>query len=85
MVGFAEDFRYGIRQIRHSPGFFAVAALLLAVGMATSTQIFTLVDALFLRELPVSDPRSLVQLFEQQAKRPAEPYFDYSFYKSARA
>jgi putative ABC transport system permease protein len=81
MVGFAEDFRYGIRQIRHSPGFFVVAALLLAVGVATSTQIFTLVDALFLRELPVNDPRSLVQLFEQQAKRPAEPYFDYSLYK----
>lgn len=81
MVGFAEDLRYGIRQIRRSPGFFAVAALLLAVGIATSTQIFTLVDALFLKPLPVSNPQNLVQLFEQQAKRPAEPYFDYAFYR----
>jgi predicted permease len=80
VVDFTQDFRYGLRQIRHSPGFFAVAALLLVIGIAASTQIFALVDALLLRPLPVSNPQNLVQLFEQQARRPADPYFDYRFY-----
>jgi predicted permease len=81
VVDFIQDFRYGLRQIGRSPGFFAVAALLLAIGTAASTQIFALVDALLLRPLPVSNPQNLVQLFEQQAKRPADSYFDYRFYK----
>lgn len=72
--------RYALRQVRRSPGFFAVAAFLIALGTAAATQIFTLVDALLLRPLPVRDPHNLVQLFEQQPKRPADPYFDYRFY-----
>jgi len=70
-----------LRQIRQSPGFFIVATLLLSLGIAATTLIFTLVDALLLRPLPVRDPQNLVQLFELQQKRPAEPYFDYRFYK----
>jgi predicted permease len=81
MADFAQDFRYAVRQIRNSPSFFAIAALLIALGLAATTQIFTLVDALLLRALPVRDPQNLVQLFELQPKRPAEPYFDYRFYK----
>jgi predicted permease len=70
-----------LRQIRQSPGFFIVAKLLLSLGIAATTLIFTLVDALLLKPLPVRDPQDLVQLFELQQKRPAEPYFDYRFYK----
>jgi predicted permease len=81
MADFSQELRYGVRQIRRSPGFFAIATLLIALGIAATTQIFTLVDALLLRPLPVSDPHNLVQLFEQQPKRPAEPYFDYRFYQ----
>ena len=80
MRDFAQDIRYGLRQIARSPSFFALASLLIALGIAATTQIFTLVDALLLRPLPVRDPRNLVQLFEQQPKRPAEPFFDYHFY-----
>jgi|HubBroStandDraft_3_1064219.scaffolds.fasta_scaffold05081_2 predicted permease len=75
-----QDLHYGLRQIRRSPGFFGVAALLVALGIAATTQIFTLVDALLLRPLPVRDPQNLIQLFEQQPRRPAEPFFDYHFY-----
>ena len=75
MIDFVQDLRYGIRQIRRSPGFFIIAALLISVGVAASTQIFALVDALLLREIPVSHPQNLVQLFEQQAKRPGRPVF----------
>src|SRR5437868_832038 len=78
---FAQDLRYAARQVRRSPGFFAVAALLIALGVAANTQIFTLVNTLLLRPLPVRDPQNLVQLFEIRAKLPAYPYFDYPLYK----
>ena len=76
-----QDFRNAIRQLRRSPGFFATAAVLIAVGIAAATQIFTLVDAVLLRPLPVRDPQSLVQLFVIHPKRPADPYFGYRFYE----
>jgi hypothetical protein len=75
-----QDLRYGLRQFRRSPGFFAIAALLIALGIAANTQIFTLVDGLLLRPLPVRDPQNLVQLFEVRPKLPAYAYFDYRFY-----
>ncbi len=81
MIGIAQDFRYGFRQIRRSPGFFAVTILLIAVGIAATTQIFTLVDVLLLRPLPIRNPQNLVQLFERQANRPADPFFGYRFYQ----
>jgi hypothetical protein len=56
MNGFAQDVRYGIRQLRRSPGFFAIAASLIALGIAATIVIFTLVNALLLRPLPVADP-----------------------------
>jgi len=78
---FVQDVRYAARQFRRSPGFFAVAALLIALGVAANTQIFTLVNTLVLRPLPVRDPQNLVQLFEIRPKVPAYPYFDYPLYK----
>ncbi|HEY6387713.1 MAG TPA: hypothetical protein VIX91_18715 [Candidatus Acidoferrum sp.] len=57
-------FRHAARQFRRSPGFFFAAALLVALGVAANTQIFTLVNALLLRPLPVKNPQNLVQLFE---------------------
>jgi putative ABC transport system permease protein len=80
-----QDFRYAVRQLRRSPGFFAAAALLIAVGIAAITQIFTLVDAVLLRPLPVRDPQNLVQLFVIHPKRPADPYFAYRFFDQLSA
>ncbi len=76
-----QDFRYAIRQLRRAPGFFATAAVLIAIGIAATTQIFTLVDAVLLRPLPVRDPQNLVQLFVIHPKRPADPDFGYRFYE----
>jgi hypothetical protein len=75
------DLRYAARQFRRSPGLFGVAVVLIAIGIAANTQVFTLVNALLLRPLPVRDPQSLVQIFEIVPKRPAYPYFDYALYK----
>ncbi len=58
-----------------------MAATLIALGIAANTQIFTLVNALLLRPLPVRDPQNLVQLFEIRSKLPPYPYFDYRLYK----
>jgi len=68
-----QDLCYGLRQIRRSPAFFATSVLLIAIGIAAATQVFTLIDAFLLRPQPVRDPQTLVQLFEQQPKRPADP------------
>ena len=81
MAAFLQDLRYSARQFRRSPGFFAIAALLIALGVAANTQMFTLVNALLLRPLPVRDPASLVQLFQIYPKRPPDPYFDYRLCK----
>src|ERR1700689_3195487 len=72
------DLRYSARQIRRSPGFFAAAVLLIALGIAVNTVIFALVEAVLLRPLPVRDAQNLVQLFELRPRLPAYPIFDYA-------
>jgi predicted permease len=57
-----QDLRYGMRQLRLRPGFAIAAILSLALGIGANTAIFTLVDQLLLRLLPVDSPRALVRL-----------------------
>src|SRR5882762_310812 len=70
------DVQYALRTMRHSPGFTATAVLSLALGIGANTAIFSLIDALMLRSLPVHDPQELVQLKIQApgAKRPGESF-----------
>src|SRR5947209_17753154 len=60
MVG--RDFGYALRTLRRSRGFAAVAALTLALGIGANTAIFTLLDQVMLRLLPVKNPQQLVLL-----------------------
>jgi len=57
-----QDLKYGARQLRLNPGFALTAVLSLVLGIGANTAIFTLVDQIVLRLLPVQDPKSLVQL-----------------------
>jgi predicted permease len=60
MSGFIQDLRYAVRQLRKSPGFAAVAILSLALGIGANTAIFTLINTLILKSLPVRNPEQLV-------------------------
>src|SRR5258708_36610358 len=55
------DVPYAFRTIRHNPGFTTTAVLSLALGIGPNTAIFSLIDALLLRRLPVGGPQELVQ------------------------
>jgi predicted permease len=57
-----QDVRYALRTLRKSSGFAAVAVLTLALGIGANTAIFTLIDALLLRALPVPSPGALLQV-----------------------
>ena len=65
MTGFLSDVRFTLRTLARSPLFTAIAVLSLALGIGANTAIFTLLDQLMLRVLPVKDPQQLVQIISQ--------------------
>ena len=63
MSTFIQDLKFGARLLAKTPGFTAIAALSLALGIGANTTIFTLVNAVLLNPLPVEDPSQLVSVF----------------------
>ena len=62
------DIRYGVRMLIRKPGFAIVAVLTLGLGIAATTATFTVVDAVLLRQLPVTDPDRVVVVHNQLPK-----------------
>jgi predicted permease len=84
------DLRYALRMLRHNPGFAAVAVLSLALGIGANTAIFSLMDAVLLRMLPVKNPEQL--LFVERSGAPSSPkrggnlsYASHAFFEQLRA
>lgn len=90
MTGLFQDLHYAVRQLRKSPGFTAVAVVTLALGIGANTSIFTVVNGLLLKMLPVRDPRQLVVVGDptragsRSNGTPRTDIFSYPLYKELR-
>ena len=63
------DLKFALRQLRKSPGFTLLAVLTLALGIGMNTAIFSLIQDLFLRGLPFSEPDRVVRIYGEAKER----------------
>lgn len=68
------DLRIGARTLRRTPGFTAVAILVMALGMGATVALFTVVRGVLLRPLPFRNPNRLVRIYEADAHNPAHDH-----------
>ena len=83
-MSFLQDFRYGLRTMARTPVSTAVAVLSLALGIGATTTVFTLINGLMFRPLPVRDPGSLVELLSRYPGEPRMNFFPWKFYEHYR-
>lgn len=65
-----QDLRYALRSVVHNKAFTAVAVLSLALGIGANTAIYSFMESILLRSLPVPDPASLLVMNARRRRRP---------------
>jgi predicted permease len=84
LADLAQDVRHGFRTMRRSPGFTTVACVTLALGIGANTAIFSLVNVLVWRDLPIRAPERLVQFTWQYPGDPPLSFFGTEQYEHFR-
>jgi predicted permease len=85
MVAMIADFRYAIRLLRGAPGFSAVAVLVVALGIGANAAVFTLIDALYFKTLPIAGSSRLVRLYAHRPGGGFQAGFSGAEYETLRA
>ena len=80
----SQDVRYAVRTMRRAPGFTAVAVLSLTLGIGANTAIFSLINTLMLRPLPVREPQQLVELLSLYPGDPPSNGFAWKYFEQFR-
>ncbi|HEY4776268.1 MAG TPA: ABC transporter permease, partial [Candidatus Acidoferrales bacterium] len=76
-----QDIRYGIRTLLKNPGLMFIAVITLGLGIGANTAIFSMVDSLLLRPLPLQDPGRIAVLAMQQKNGAVQPQFSIPDYQ----
>ena len=89
MRNFLADLRFGLRVLRKSPGFALTVVAVLALGIGANAAVFSVVDAVLLRALPLRDPERVVMIWEKNPTlgapiRDRVPVASTNFLESAR-